>query len=1290
MISASSSCPVASIVGTTATSLTALGASSNSNLTLEPDLAIVGYLFACFIGVAFVIGFFSRFRQQKRVSLSTSLTIDQSALGGSFGLANEFLELYKKLEVQKNIQGDYLERSKGDLQAFCHRISAETEQVKALLVMKLLNFDDGNSESIEQRKAVALDTSEKLLWGEISARKMFRNRISSHEEEIWKILLSLQSLFAHICDKHAFTALETTKWQENSESISEHLKTMHEILSDERRRRVLLSDQTELVGGHEIYSILISNDEKEIKSQEAYISMYKAISESLNQISSRFLSKQAEYQIRKAELQVSSGDHAANSSSTIVAIQNLDSQFEKSTITLMNDSNVLITQFMSTVASNRDVLYHARESVTESQSRAVAALTRLRQRLQNEINIASKKKKSQSQIVLDPMLQGLHPDLQRALCILLQQLGIIERSNDSGAMKLTSKSTIEFEHDSLEEKAQSNVDPLFSISKLPSDALTSSSTHFKYSANSSGDAVRDQILAIAKASGISPEQMAAALFGNSFKLSSASSAPVDSNMSAIVQRNLDSSLSLISATSAELVSLLDLPASSLMIKSATPTISLGPLFDNVTILVGLENELSMSEVVLAAKSGNVSSETAERELNILQRQHNNLAMAIEASKQNYLESREILLAETELVALTDQQKDSLAQEKSAINLLRDTLRQEALDLESELLAQERDNTKKNIEKIDELRHQFEIQRNDLQNEQPSSSDLSSVELEAFEQARELRIKHLEVKCEKEIALAEASADESRLNLRNRHQVQRELLHQRQEATLNEKIKAFEIFEAKMKQLRDSAITSVTVPDFTKDIEKSIEYQSLIKEHRRALQAIERKHEDELLQLNSVLKQKETAAELVIKRKSEESRDILIDEMKQDLQKELLRFKEDPEASKLILEQCQAKVLRITNESETSRDIKIQEAKTQHAVERRHQIIDLQRKQKALLSREEELQKKEENNTFNSAAIKKEKDLVMSLCLADNRSEARAIIERITTGRFSSERSSLLSRQWKDIADAICKEYNSAMRAVNVYKTECRAKVESMEISQETSSKMISKFEATQLDPSRIEISAAMQFQKLHKTEIDALRKSQNATVREYFKMAYPDETFESNIWIESKSASELQSSIEIEEKRQKAEQDALTAKMSELRAQEQEFRLKKEKQYSDEIAAMEERLKMQQKELEADLELKYQRQREEEDRKRKEILKQQLAQSGTDPNAVELKNQLLAQAKQDSAAASLAIDAQMEEQKLKLRARLNKEQDKVKLQERKRKEEELKRELEIEQEVINLFILCKY
>lgn len=189
----------------------------------------------------------------------------------------------------------------------------------------------------------------------------------------------------------------------------------------------------------------------------------------------------------------------------------------------------------------------------------------------------------------------------------------------------------------------------------------------------------------------------------------------------------------------------------------------------------------------------------------------------------------------------------------------------------------------------------------------------------------------------------------------------------------------------------------------------------------------------------------------------------------------------------------------------------------------------------------------------------------SLCRPANKIEAKAIIERVTAPRFRRERSEILSQQWKKVTETITQELNLAAQRVDAFKSDMLSKVARGELSSTEAERQTTSCEMRELDPNHAEELANQKWQRLHLAEVESVRETQRQAVREYYLMAYPGDSFNSAEWAEPKNAADVQHAVEQSEKARKAEEDAMAAKLTQLREQETEFREAKQKQYSDEM-----------------------------------------------------------------------------------------------------------------------------
>eukprot|EP00455_Lapot_gusevi_P016111 TRINITY_DN1823_c0_g1_i8.p1 TRINITY_DN1823_c0_g1~~TRINITY_DN1823_c0_g1_i8.p1 ORF type:complete len:898 (-),score=319.97 TRINITY_DN1823_c0_g1_i8:163-2823(-) len=303
----------------------------------------------------------------------------------------------------------------------------------------------------------------------------------------------------------------------------------------------------------------------------------------------------------------------------------------------------------------------------------------------------------------------------------------------------------------------------------------------------------------------------------------------------------------------------------------------------------------------------------------------------------------------------------------------------------------------------------------------------------------------------------------------------------------------------------------------------------------------------------------------------------------------------------------------------------------------------------------------------------------------------------------------------EIAQAVTDDLNEAFARVAAYREKLHEKVRAGEMENEDMQRELHRYETVELDPEHAEQRATHHLKGAHEQHIDALRREQRQTVRDYFKMVYPDETFEGREWQErfdelaslrrasatenpededqkygdvssgsTPEATLREATTELERKRAEEERE-FAAKIAQIKADELAMKEAKQAQMQREMEEFEQRLRNQQVQYEDELDRKFKLYQEEDERKREEKVRKQLAESAS--YGADAKDRIIQQAQEEANAADQAMQAELEAQKQKLRDRLAKDQERLRLAERRRKEEELKRELVIQQEKKKLEML---
>ena len=98
--------------------------------------------------------------------------------------------------------------------------------------------------------------------------------------------------------------------------------------------------------------------------------------------------------------------------------------------------------------------------------------------------------------------------------------------------------------------------------------------------------------------------------------------------------------------------------------------------------------------------------------------------------------------------------------------------------------------KREREKVERLQQELESRRIALNTNDRDITLMTQIEKDAAQQERDLKLRHLESKYSSEIAVSDSQVAEIHEKLRERHQAQRDILRQRQEAAVSDQQKQF--------------------------------------------------------------------------------------------------------------------------------------------------------------------------------------------------------------------------------------------------------------------------------------------------------------------------------------------------------------------------------------------------------------------------------------------------------------------------------------------------------------------
>ena len=274
----SQSCPTdGKIVGSSDSNLVQLGVFKKKDLNVEPDMLLIVGFIAAFIVVASVIAFYTKLKEGKyKVKNEPGI--------GAAASSSEFAKLYQKLEEQRSTNQRLFNMQKKDFRSECDKICAETDQLKALLAVKMTGSGS---------RAFA-EAAQRLLLAEISARNSYYRRQSKREGDIVGYLRDLQMLLADpnsdVNEVKKLVRKATLLVTETTESASK-----------ERSRRRTLAANVAIIGD-DVIAELSKTSFEEARAEERLHAALKNFSESVGAVVTRLQDSQDRFENRRREL----------------------------------------------------------------------------------------------------------------------------------------------------------------------------------------------------------------------------------------------------------------------------------------------------------------------------------------------------------------------------------------------------------------------------------------------------------------------------------------------------------------------------------------------------------------------------------------------------------------------------------------------------------------------------------------------------------------------------------------------------------------------------------------------------------------------------------------------------------------------------------------------------------------------------------------------------------------------------------------------------------------------------
>lgn len=287
-------CASSTITTINMVSMSQNGVQANSNIYVEPDLLIVLAVVLTFVVMGAMVGVYTH---AKNSIEEKSLSFIQE----DGGTKSEFQKLYLKLREQRKFEEDELKKQSDNFSAQCDRMVAETQQLKALLGVKM---------SIGA--TIFLEAAERFVMKEAMAQKSYFDRqTSSNEKQLLELLQKLLGSISQETDKlerekkEPFPNLTPATVEEMLRTNMSDIKTyasqsvdkvdrVFKMSEQEHQRRAKFKANKGIVG-ETLYHMLTQHQSREAKIENEYLDSLKLFGDLVQNRMDQFVHDEALY-----------------------------------------------------------------------------------------------------------------------------------------------------------------------------------------------------------------------------------------------------------------------------------------------------------------------------------------------------------------------------------------------------------------------------------------------------------------------------------------------------------------------------------------------------------------------------------------------------------------------------------------------------------------------------------------------------------------------------------------------------------------------------------------------------------------------------------------------------------------------------------------------------------------------------------------------------------------------------------------------------------------------------------
>jgi hypothetical protein len=1204
-------CPTAgAIMGTSASTLVSLGVSKQQTFVLAPNMWLVLGLVALFAMLTAVVAVYARLKMARAQRLRKTDNLEEENSGNNFRL------LYLELMNQTNTREMLLKSHEDNFRAQVNRICGETEQLKALLSVKM---SDGQG---------FIQAAWTLFSGEVAARDVFNLRQNRRED---MCAIKLATLATQLKTR----PLSSPDVLDTVEDIIKSIVEIEEQDSSDRLRRQQASGSSAIIG-EDIMAEMLQHEQELSDETRKLVSPLVDFRAHAERFRKDLLNLTNEYddRIREAEdRHVSSG------------ALGLIHQQQAQAASLAERLLVVLAKLLPGLTTQQNALKDVRKAAKEASNSAWEMLERRKAEVEKDKE--------------EGIFRGLSDELAAALRLFLGQaagaitpagglaLEVADNASDNDADRATNVPARAIE---IGESAES-------LAALADEEHAKFEARFNLYKNEQLENQRKEMLDVAKARDVgenlsdedrmSVANEAEAMIAKNAKDQKTLEAKLE--VARLQQRaELDAKLSskrahreaqlLLKKLEARPVSkeeaakevdriMDDWKAEEIRLKkeelvAARPSLLQSDsvqsaeiiadqkkILDNYTSVINLEadrqrallqSKLALretnkkkdtSEDVVAKRKAEIESQKAgiedEDVLNFLQAVESNsleakdiMQMYMDMHKKNGILDVQIREEHVRQGDLTDKYLEediSDMEDREALGKAKADLRDcftakdtEESELVSAIREKERAGVEMELAKVAKLEQEFRDDVHSLEEESMYEQARAKTEAEKADIAAAFseKIRKLEETFKHRQAMLHMTL------ARTYEQTKANIKKERAELEARYKARVFELQEV-LRVLREHIKSKQTGDVDDGDIQsledelngagtKSSREEAQEKFNQQQQKDLLKQHQDEEQKLNDELELNRQEEVEAFENSFEEFKEQEVATREAQLKNEMKN------ADKARMEELLASHASVLTEfkanltTEKGRQMSLLDEKI--ALRKKQRKDRLKKGQDEQIKEEVHAQERDKELSTFVSMQKREEEIIRKLLTPTNRYKGKGIIEKVLRPRHQKEMMNVLHENLQEVTSKFNEALSKAFGQVAVAREELETRCKAGEFSEKKLLQLKEELEG-ELDQKGIREQVASSLQAKHDAALESLRNNQKSEVKTLFLKCFADETFESPEWTLDRDQVQRMM-LEMEAKRTEQEEE-LQAQVKALEAKQTEFKLEMEEKRQQQMADFE-------------------------------------------------------------------------------------------------------------------------